>query len=83
MKNYYVIYINTNRQFRALHTMYGQHLSFDTDSPTMLVKVTEISSSIAVDNEGISLILKACDALNKGLATIDDLWPGKTYELST
>ena len=49
----------------------------------MLVEVVNLKSPIVFDKDGLSLVLKACDALSSGLATAEDLWPGETYELSS
>ena len=49
----------------------------------MLVERLYLSSTIEADKDGISLIAAACDKLSTGPCTVDELWPGKSYNLSS
>ena len=50
----------------------------------MFVERLELSSSIRLDEDGIALIVKACNMLGKGEAvSVDELWPGEVYDFKS
>ena len=50
----------------------------------MLVERLDLSSSIHLDDDSVSLIAEACNMLRKGgTASVDELWPGETYDFKS
>lgn len=47
----------------------------------MLIERLHFHSLIEVEKDSIALIAAACNALSKGAATIDELWPGTQRSL--
>ena len=62
----------------------GNHyLLSHTTNTVMLVERLYLSSTIEVDKDGVVLIARACDKLSKGPYTVDELWPGRSSDLSS
>ena len=49
----------------------------------MLVELLALDSLIEADHGGLSMISDACAALSKSSVTVDKVWPGKIYDLSS
>ena len=49
----------------------------------MLVELLFLNSPIEADSDGLSMISTVCDALKESIVTVDELWPGEIYSLST
>ena len=45
------------------------------------VRAPYLPSTIEADKDGIALIAAACDKLSNGPYRVDELWPGKSYNL--
>ena len=50
----------------------------------MLIERLDLSSSVRLDEDGLSLIATACNMLRKGgSASVDELWPGEVRDFKS
>ena len=64
---------------RELNNLFSSRAGHRNQQRTiaMLVQLLRLSSLIQADKKGLALISSACEALSKGPATVDELWPGR------